>query len=338
MPARTGIDSAGSRAGWSFALLTIVLFAASALLLMAHFGAYLLYAAQAISYPFELDYGEGIVWYQALKIPDGRMYGDITTYPFTVFHYPPAYHMVSRAVSLMTGDMLVAGRLVSVASTLAIAGIAACIVRQSTPPGTPRIAGICGAAVAGLSIFCLNPVLQWSHLMRVDMLAIAFSFLGVFFAARPTTRPYHFYLSVLFFVAAIFTKQTSVAAALATVPVLFLVNRWNTVRACLFGLAVAVACLAAMTWATDGGFLRHIVQHNINRFDLRVVYWNLRLPWFEYGILFASIISIVTFWGRQVGLRSPRAWIPVAYGKLMDPGARAMVIMPLYLFTSSLRG
>ena len=73
MPARTGTDTAGSRAGWSFALLTIVLFAASALLLMAHFGAYLLYAAQAISYPFELDYGEGIVWYQALKIPDGRL-------------------------------------------------------------------------------------------------------------------------------------------------------------------------------------------------------------------------------------------------------------------------
>jgi len=336
MPARTGTDSAGSRAGWSFALLTIVLFAASTLLLMAHFGAYLLYAAQAITYPFELDYGEGIVWYQALMIPDGRMYGDITTYPFIAFHYPPAYHMVSRALSLVTGDMLVAGRLVSVASTLVIAGIAACIVKQSTPPGTSRIAGICGAAIAGLSIFCLNPMLQWSHLMRVDMLAIAFSFLGVFFAVRPTTRPYHFYLAVLFFVAAIFTKQTSVAAALATVPVLFLVNRWNTVRACLFGLAVAVACLAAMTWATDGGFLRHIVQHNINRFDLRVVYWNLRLPLYEYGFLLAAIISIVTFWWRQVGLRSRRARIPVAYGTLMDPGTRAMVIMPLYLFTSSL--
>lgn len=336
MAARIGATTAGSRAGWWFALVTITLVAAAIALLVMHFGAYLLYAAQAISYPFELDYGEGIVWYQALMIPDGRMYGDITTYPFIVFHYPPAYHMASRAFSLLTGDMLVAGRLVSVLSTLAIAGIAAGIVKHGTPPGTPRIAGIVGAGVAGLSIFCLNPVLQWSYLMRVDMLAIAFSFLGVFFALRPTTKPCHFYLSILCFVIAIFTKQTSVAAALATVPVLFLVDRSKTIRACLLGAAVAVTCLAAITWATDGGFVRHLISYNLNRFDIRVVYWNLRLPRQEFGILFASIISITIFWGRKLHGCPPRSWIPVAHGTLIDPGSRAMVIMPLYLFTSSL--
>lgn len=336
MPTRIGATATGSRAGWWFALLTITLVAASTTLLVKHFGAFLLYAIQAISYPFELDYGEGIVWYQALQIPDGPMYGDITTYPFIVFHYPPVYHMASRALSLLTDDMLVAGRVISVASTLVIAGIAAWIVRLASPSGTPRVAGIVGAGIAGLSVFCFNPVLQWAHLMRVDMLAIAFSFLGVFFALRPAPRTYHAYLSIMFFVAAIFTKQTSVAAAAATVPIMFLIDRRNAFRACLFGAIVAVVCLAAMTWATDGGFLRHLISYNLNRFDLKVAYWNLHLPRHEFGILFASIISIVTFWWRKLDRHPTREWIPVAHQTMIDPGTRPMVIMPLYLIMSSL--
>jgi hypothetical protein len=51
-------------------------------------------AGAVLAYPFG-DYGEGIVWQQALLIPGPRMYGPIDHLPFIVFHYPPVYHLAA---------------------------------------------------------------------------------------------------------------------------------------------------------------------------------------------------------------------------------------------------
>ena len=79
------------------------------------------YAYKAIQYPFSIDYGEGIVWQQALLIPGERMYGNIDVYPFIVFHYPPIYHLTVRALASVGLDYLTAGRVLSFVSTLLIA-------------------------------------------------------------------------------------------------------------------------------------------------------------------------------------------------------------------------
>src|SRR6184192_2212802 len=92
-------------------------------LLVARAAIYLQNAFDAIRYPFGLDYGEGIVWQQLLLIPGPRMYGAITDAPFIVFHYPPVYHLVARAVTLLGIDPLMAGRGISVVCTLITAGL-----------------------------------------------------------------------------------------------------------------------------------------------------------------------------------------------------------------------
>ena len=48
------------------------------------------------------------------------MYGPIDHPPFIVFHYPPAYHLASRAVMALGVDPLAAGRMVSLAATAVI--------------------------------------------------------------------------------------------------------------------------------------------------------------------------------------------------------------------------
>ena len=68
----------------------------------------------ALRYPYDLDYGEGIVWQQMLMIPGGQMYGDITRFPYIVFHYPPVFHLAVRVVAELGLDGLVAGRIVSI--------------------------------------------------------------------------------------------------------------------------------------------------------------------------------------------------------------------------------
>src|SRR5262249_11696464 len=94
------------------------------ILLVYRLSGYLIHAFSSITHPFELDYGEGIVWQQALLIPGERMYGDINTYPFIVFHYTPLYHIAVKAIAALGIDYLVAGRGLSVLSTVATAVLA----------------------------------------------------------------------------------------------------------------------------------------------------------------------------------------------------------------------
>ena len=56
--------------------------------------------------------------------------------------------------------------------------------------------------------------------MRVDMLAMALSLFGLVAAFKSLERPRLIYLASLLFVAAVYTKQTSIAAPVATFAVL----------------------------------------------------------------------------------------------------------------------
>src|SRR5689334_16492649 len=74
-------------------------------------------AVHTASRPYELDYGEGIVLYQASKITDLRFaYKPIDNYPFVVFHYPPVYHLTVLIFATLTGSLLAAGRYESLVS------------------------------------------------------------------------------------------------------------------------------------------------------------------------------------------------------------------------------
>ena len=66
--------------------------------LLGNFYYYINFGLGAIGYPYELDYGEGLVWQQMADLPNGRMYTSIHDYPYLVYHYTPLYHTV--AVSL----------------------------------------------------------------------------------------------------------------------------------------------------------------------------------------------------------------------------------------------
>lgn len=237
------------------------------MLLLWHFAAYLLQAVAAIQYPFQLDYGEGIVWQQALLIPGDRIYGDITRFPYIVFHYPPVYHMVVRALAATGVDWLIAGRTVSFVSALTVGLLAGKLAALASPAGIGRGPRLTGAAIAGLSVFCYGPVVMWSPLMRVDMLAVALNFIGVACVTTYRGRPGRLMAGALFFLLAMFTKQTALAASLATFPVMLLVDRRRTVAVGCVALVVGLTAVLLLSWRTDGGFLRHILLYNLNRYD-----------------------------------------------------------------------
>jgi hypothetical protein len=140
-------------------------------------------ARAVLAYPFGVDYGEGIVWQQALLIPGPRMYGSIDHLPF-VFHYPPVYHLASRAVMAFGVDPLAAGRIVSLAATAVIAISIAWLVAAELAGRVGRSAVLIGALTGALLPLSLGPVETWFDRMRVDMLAVALAFVGIAFVVR----------------------------------------------------------------------------------------------------------------------------------------------------------
>jgi hypothetical protein len=272
--------------------------------LLWHFLLYLRHAVGAVFYPFELDYGEGIVWQQALLIPGTSMYGDITHYPFIVFHYPPFYHLVVRGLAAAGLDMLVAGRAVSLVSALAIGMIVTFLAFRTAPRSIGRTARLTGSAIAGLTVFCYEPVVAWSPLMRVDMLAVALGFLAVLCAVTSPGRPWRLYAGFALFLLAMFTKQTSIAAPMATFPVMLLIDRRRTLMAAFATLVVGLALLLLLEVSTGGGFLRHILLYNLNRYRFDLLIEGIVSQWHHTVFLLFTLGGVISLWRRLAGERS----------------------------------
>ncbi|MEO7540994.1 MAG: hypothetical protein ABIS66_03490, partial [Sphingomicrobium sp.] len=110
-------------------------------------------------------------------------------------------------------------------------------------------------------------------------------------------RPAAIHVAALCFVAAVYTKQTSVVAPAATFLILLLVRpkvaRTGIVTAVLAGLVG----LGALSWWTDGGFIRHVFLYNINRFEA----WRLR--WIVPALDIHKVYFAVAALGACLALR-----------------------------------
>jgi hypothetical protein len=249
-------------------------------------------------FPGELDYGEGIVWQQAALIPGPRMYGDLQNYPFIVFHYTPLYHLAVHALAALGVPWLTAGRILSTVCAVLLAPLAVGIVLESVHQAQPdlsRHAALASALVAGLLLITFEPIHDWGHLMRVDMLAIVFELLGLFLALVSVRRPSFTYPAALAFVLAVFTRQTVIFGAIATFAVLVMRNSGRALRAGVFAVLVGGLAFAVLTIATNGGFPRHIFLYNVNRFSWLRAYQMFTATVLTYPVdLLIALITATT--------------------------------------------
>jgi hypothetical protein len=229
---------------------------------------FLQFIPAALHYPFELDYGEGIVLQQMRNMLAGIGYSPISAYPAVVYHYPPVYHMTVAAFALTTDmDQMIAGRVVALLATLGSAAAAGMLVASVLRGHAgARTRTICGLLAALVLLNCYA-VQLWAPLMRVDMLALLFELTGMILAIRAIEQPRWIHGAALIFVAAVYTKQTSIAAPVATFAVLLAVRPRLALRGIATMAGVGIALLAALDWATAGGFLQHILLYNINRLN-----------------------------------------------------------------------
>lgn len=253
-----------------------LLYSALAIFLAAGAVAFVLQSTIAVRTDSELDYGEGIVLWQAANVTNWKKaFRPIEQYPHIVFHYPPLFHLTSRAVAPFTNTLLQAGRFTSVLSLAGTCLIGALLTAWSMPAGGGRFARFVGAFTAGTLVFT-TPMWTWGVLMRVDMLAIFLTFCGVALFVLARRRPALSFLAFVFFVAAVYTKQTSLAAPLACFLLAFIEQPRRALQLLGFSTALGLVVLAMLHTATDGVILRHLITYNQNPYFPEQIFIRLK--------------------------------------------------------------
>jgi hypothetical protein len=242
--------------------------AAAAWLLFQLAGAAWLFAGHgwlALTFPYPLDYGEGPLLDQALRLArlENIYRSDLTAPPYTIANYPPLFPLVQAPFAALFGPALWYGRAIALLSVLAAALFVGLTLHALT---RDALAG----AVGGLMLLTFPYILHWSAFNRVDALALALSSAGLFAIVRWPSGRGGLVAAALLLAAAIFTRQSyALAAPLAAF--VWLLREQPRRRAFeLAGLVAGsgLALLLLLQVVSGGGFFFNIVTANVNPF-----YW-----------------------------------------------------------------
>jgi hypothetical protein len=295
---------------WNKETLTLprVVFILALLLLLARLGIALFEYAQlartALAFPFPLDYGEGPILDQTLRLAQfENIYRDsFASPPYTVSNYPPLFQMIQVPLAWIVGPAFWYGRLISILSAVSAAVLIGLILNTLTGD---RIA----AAIGGLTLLAFPHLLQGSVLNRVDALALALSLGGLYATVRwPRQRPW---VAGLLFTAAAFTnpRYALTAPLTAFVWLWHLERRSQGFRLAAIGAGSCLGLFLSLNLITGGGFTLNTVLANLTSFSSYPVtgYWlNLYL---NAGYL---VIGCLFFIGIERLGEATRSWPLVA--------------------------
>jgi hypothetical protein len=278
--AQSGAATLLSGATWSA-------IAVLALVVAAELAFFAVHAAHLLSYSYPLDYGEGPLLAQVDLLRAGtpvwRLYGDPGAPPYAVVNYPPVYHVLAALVATIVGDTLLAGRLVSLAATLAAVAALWWLTDHRPPtadhrPSADNTRYTLVRSLIVLAFLGLPIVREWAVVMRVDMLGLALGLWGLALVQRGVGRRSAIW-AALALALSLFVKPSLIAAPAAAL--LWLLFRdWR--RALLLSLTLAAAGglgFAALQIASGGRFAVHVLTANNNAWqsDLAHGFWHDQL-------------------------------------------------------------
>jgi len=226
----------------------------------------------SIRFPYELQYAEGGVLFDAVNIArGGHIYQDYRDYPFTIASYTPFYPLLCAAGIKLFGVSFAYGRALSCGAAVAAAALVWATLRRTG-------ASVPGSAIGGM-LLLLSPTVHSSIVGRVDMTAAALS-LGALYCVVRGGR--WLIAAAILMTLATYTKQTTLAVPAASVVYLMWMRQRRS--AVLLGagwLAAVLVIFAVLEAATAGWFYRHVVIANRNRWDLEglLFVWASQFYW-----------------------------------------------------------
>ena len=225
-----------------------------------------LHVALLVPLPYQLDFAEGMILGAAVRVAQGLgAYPPATQLPYVFSSYGPLPYYLGGLCVKLFGVSFTAPRLLVVASGIWCAVIIALLVRHW---GGTRLVSL------GFGLLYLSrPLVQsWLPLFRADLMGLALSLTGLYIFAKSR----RWYLSVPFFVAALFCKFLLVSGPLACF--LYAVFRKEIRKAWWFAAGNITLGALAFLWAqrqTSGWFAFHTLWANAGHpFTWRyAVYW-----------------------------------------------------------------
>ncbi len=233
-----------------------VLSTGAAALIAAHISA-------ALWAQHEVTQNESAVAIHSLGLASGQgLYHKLGSYPYTVSPYMPLFYAAQAALHRLGLPPFQAGRLLSILGLAGILWGVWKILQLSAGETYATWAGTLLAASTANLIF-------WGTVGQVDVLGLGFSINALYCYLRYRRAHEGRYLlwSGAFALAALFTKQTLIAAGCT---ILICLASENRRRAAWFALSIAgagISLAAAVNYGTSGGFLENTVFANINPFS-----------------------------------------------------------------------
>ena len=256
---------------------------------------------QAIAYPYSIDYGEGPLLDQTLRLAKFQnIYASaLDQPPYTISNYPPLFPLIQVPFAWAFGPAFWYGRLINLICVLLAALFITLTLRALTGEWI-------GSVVGGLLLVASPYVQHWAKFNRIDELALALSWAGLFVVVRyvgqgspmlldssatPGSRLVAlirkglahrpFWLGVMLIIGAILTRQTYALAAPAALTLWLALGakgawRRRFLQAATFAVVVGGVSLLiflVLNLLTAGGFYLNIVVANVNAFDWNTV-WN----------------------------------------------------------------
>lgn len=222
-----------------------------------------------ITFPYSLDYGEGPLLDQAVRLAhrDGIYGVPGADPPWTISNYPPVFPLLDSLGVLAFGPAYWYGRLISAVAALGSAALAGLLVHTIT---RDRVA----AVVTALLVPVIPFVGYWAGLGRVDLLALLLSLAGLWCVVWRPRSTKALALAVILMAAAGLTRQTY----LLTAPLTAVCWLWTFGRRRALGFATAMVIVVGVVGAvldlvTDGGLWFNLVTANVNEFYLSNLTW-----------------------------------------------------------------
>ena len=266
-------------------------------------------AGAALDFPFPLDYGEGPMLDQTLRLAQfENIYRDsFASPPYTVSTYPPLFQLIQVPLAWIVGPAFWYGRLISIMSAVSAAVLIGLILYTLTGD---RVA----SAIGGLTLLAFPYLLQGSILDRVDALALALSLGGLYATVRWPSHRKGPWVTGLLFTAAVFTNpRYGLAAPLTALMWLWhLDQRSQAIRLAVIVIGSCLGLFLTLNLITGGGFYLNVVAANLTSFSWYPVtgaFFNLYL---NAGFLVIGCLVFILI--ERMG-EPTRSWpLVVSYG------------------------
>jgi hypothetical protein len=231
-------------------------------LLVVYVLAYMQFAVQLASFPFDFDQGEGYDAWSGWLINLGQLpYTTNASFPYYSSNYPPLWSYLVSIPMAWLGPGLGAARIVSALAALATAGVLWLAAKQ--------LSGRTIGGVLAAGFFLASPyVFHTTPLARVNSLALLAAVVGLTLLDGRLTRQRVIFGS-LALAAALFTKPTAIDAAAAGVLAVLIRQPWLGMLSAAIVVGVGAVGLALLMWSTSGAFWLNVVAGNANPFDPR---------------------------------------------------------------------